>query len=43
MLLGNVAYRSGKAIAWDDKAGTVDSPEAAKYLQTEYRKGWKLT
>ena len=43
VLLGNVAYRSGKSIAWDDKAGTVDSPEAARYLQTEYRTGWKLT
>jgi predicted dehydrogenase len=42
VLLGNVAFRSGKAVAWDDKAGTVDSPEAAAYLQREYRKGWKL-
>ena len=43
VLLGNVAVRSGKTIAWDDKAGEADSPEAARYLQTEYRKGWKLT
>jgi hypothetical protein len=42
VLLGNVAYRSGKKITWDDKAGTVDEPEAAKYLMREYRKGWKL-
>ena len=42
VLLGNVAFRSGKAVTWDDKAGTVDSPEAAAYLQREYRKGWKL-
>jgi predicted dehydrogenase len=42
VLLGNVAFRSGKTIAWDDKAGTVDSAEAAAFLQREYRKGWKL-
>jgi predicted dehydrogenase len=42
VLLGNVAFRSGKAVAWDDEKGTVDSPEAAPYLQSEYRKGWAL-
>jgi predicted dehydrogenase len=42
VLLGNVAFRSGKDIVWDDKAGTADSAEAAQYLQREYRKGWKL-
>jgi predicted dehydrogenase len=42
VLLGNVAFRSGKKINWNDKEGKVDSPEAAKYLQREYRKGWKL-
>ncbi|MFL5243729.1 MAG: Gfo/Idh/MocA family protein [Gemmataceae bacterium] len=42
VLLGNVAFRSGKKISWNDKEGTVDSPEASKYLQREYRKGWKL-
>ncbi len=43
VLLGNVAFRSGKTITWDDKTGGVDSPEAAHYLRREYRKGWKLT
>ena len=42
VLLGNVAYRSGKAVAWDAKAGKADSAEANAYLQREYRKGWKL-
>jgi predicted dehydrogenase len=42
VLLGNVAFRSGKAFAWDDKAGTADAAEANQYLQREYRKGWKL-
>jgi predicted dehydrogenase len=42
VLLGNVAYRSGKSFAWDDKAGTTDSAEAAQYLQRAYRTGWKL-
>ncbi|HVS35354.1 MAG TPA: Gfo/Idh/MocA family oxidoreductase [Gemmataceae bacterium] len=42
VLLGNVAYRSGKTIAWDEKAGKTDSAEADAYLQREYRKGWAL-
>jgi predicted dehydrogenase len=43
VLLGNVAYHCGKEIQWDEKAGTVTNvPEAAKYLQREYRKGWQL-
>lgn len=43
VLLGNVAYRAGKKLAWDTKAGTVtDCPEANQYLGREYRKGWTL-
>jgi predicted dehydrogenase len=43
VLLGTVAYRCGKKITWDDKTGRVtDVPEAANFLQREYRKGWKL-
>ena len=43
VLLGNVAYRSGRSFAWDDKAGTTDAAEATPYLQrTSYRKGWTL-
>lgn len=43
VLLGNVAFRSGKKLEWDDQAGkATNAPEAAKYLQQEYRKGWTL-
>jgi predicted dehydrogenase len=42
VLLGNVAFRSGKKIAWDEKAGRTDSADADKWLQREYRKGWAL-
>ncbi len=42
VLLGNVAYRSGRPIAWDAKAGKTDSPAADKFLKWEVRKGWEL-
>jgi predicted dehydrogenase len=42
VLLGNVAYRNGSKLNWDEKAGTTGSAEADKWLQREYRKGWKL-
>jgi predicted dehydrogenase len=42
VLLGNVAFRSGRKITWNDKEGKTDSPEADKWLQREYRKAWKL-
>jgi predicted dehydrogenase len=42
VLLGNVAFRCGQKINWDDKTGKADVGEAAKYLRREYRNGWKL-
>jgi hypothetical protein len=42
-LLGNVAYRTGKRIEWDSKnlrAGNC--PEAEKFIQHQYRPGWKI-
>ena len=43
MLLGLVAYRVGKKISYDGKAGKVtDNAEANALLSKEYRKGWKL-
>jgi predicted dehydrogenase len=43
VLLGNVAYRSGKKFTWDStKLKAVDCPEAAQYVTREYRKGWEL-
>lgn len=41
--LGNVAHRVGKKIRWDAKKLKVtNSPEAARLIRREYRKGWKL-
>ena len=42
VLLGNVAYRSGKELAWDEAKGRTNSPEADRFLGREYRKGWEL-
>jgi hypothetical protein len=42
VLLGNVAYRSGCKLTWDEKAGTTGSAKADKWLRREYRKGWTL-
>jgi predicted dehydrogenase len=42
-LLGNVAYRTGKRIEWDSvNLKATHCPEAASYVQREYRKGWSL-
>jgi len=41
--LGNVAYRSGQKIEWDEaKLKIKNHPEAERFLRHEYRKGWKL-
>jgi hypothetical protein len=43
VLLGTVAYRSGKKLEWDAGAlKAVNAPEAEKFLKREYRKGWSL-
>jgi predicted dehydrogenase len=42
VLLGNVAFRSGRTITWNDHSGKTDSAEADRWLQREYRRGWKL-
>ncbi len=43
MLLGLVAYRVGKKIAYDGAAGAVtDCPEAQALLSRKYRDGWVL-
>ncbi|OLD47485.1 MAG: hypothetical protein AUI63_04025 [Gemmatimonadetes bacterium 13_1_40CM_2_60_3] len=42
-LLGNIAFRTGKKIEWDPvNLKATNCPEAAKYVQREYRKGWSL-
>lgn len=41
--LGNVAYRVGKKIAWNRaKLECPGTPEAAKFIKREYRKGWEF-
>ncbi len=43
VLLGNVAFRSGQKIEWDEKAGRVtNTPDVNRWLQREYREGWTL-
>ena len=43
MLLGNVAYRTGKKIIWNAETLTAENaPEAAPLLRREYRKGWEV-
>ena len=43
MLLGLVAYRVGKKLEYDPKAGQVTNcPEANEFLKRKYRDGWTL-
>ncbi len=43
VLLGNVAYRSGKKIEWDGpNMKAVNCPEAEAFLRRDYRKDWTL-
>ena len=43
VMLGTVAYRSGKQIDWDAKNLKVtNAPEAQALIHKEYRKGWTL-
>ncbi len=41
--LGNIAYRTGERIAWDDRRERVtNSASANKLVMRRYRKPWKL-
>jgi predicted dehydrogenase len=43
VLLGNVAYKTGKKLDWDAAALKAKGcPEADRFLRKEYRKGWTL-
>jgi len=43
VLLGNVAYRTGKQLQWDaEHLKAANCPEAEKLIRREYRKGWSL-
>ena len=44
VLLGNVAYRTGKALQWDaEKLVATNCPEASSLITKEYRDGWEVT
>lgn len=43
VLLGNIAYRTGKRLEWNPILLRADNaPEASAYVRKEYRKGWNL-
>lgn len=43
VLLGNVAYRTGKTIDWDSRSlRAIGVPEADAFLRREYRAGWEV-
>jgi predicted dehydrogenase len=43
VLLGNVAYRTGKTLEWDAKhLKAKNCPEADTFIHATYRKGWKI-
>ena len=43
VLLGNVAYRTGKKLDWNgEQLKATNVPEADQYVRREYRKGWTL-
>lgn len=43
VLLGNVAYRTGKSLDWDAVSlKATNCPEADKYIRKEYRAGWEV-
>ncbi len=43
VLLGNVAYRSGKTIQWDSKnMKAKGEPTADQYIKRNYRNGWNI-
>ncbi len=43
MLLGNVSYRTGKALDWDAaNLKATNCPDAGAYITKEYRSGWEV-
>ncbi len=43
ILLGNVALRAGKKLAWDgEKMKALNCPEADQYIRPEFQNGWKI-
>ena len=43
LLVGNLAVRLGRRIEWDArKMRATNAPEADKYINKSYRKGWEI-
>ena len=43
ILLGNLAVRTDKKLAWDAKnLRATNAPELDEYIRREYRTGWSL-
>lgn len=42
VLLGNVAFRSGKKVVWDAANLKTDHPDSQQFISKEYRSGWEV-
>jgi predicted dehydrogenase len=43
VLLGNIAYRTGKSLEWDAaNLRATNAPEAEQYIRKQYRAGWEV-
>jgi hypothetical protein len=40
--MGNIAYRTGKRIHWDDTAKAFAEEEASQLMKLTYSENWKL-
>jgi predicted dehydrogenase len=40
--MGNIAFRSGEKVSWDDSKQQFLTDSANKYITPEYHNGWKL-
>lgn len=40
--MGNVAFKTGNRIYWDDTTGKFKNEEANQFLKSNYQNGWKL-
>ncbi len=40
--MGNVAYRTGKKVYWDNEKQTFNDSEADAYIHPTYHNGWKI-
>jgi hypothetical protein len=40
--MGNVSYRTGQIVHWDDAKGKFKEDEANKYLAAKYNNGYSL-